>query len=40
MVNDSSLYVEMNETLREIRALATDIRESPDPYIDLRLFRR
>jgi phospholipid/cholesterol/gamma-HCH transport system substrate-binding protein len=40
LVNDSSLYVEMNETLREIRALATDIRERPSRYIDLRLFRR
>ncbi len=40
LVNDSSLYVEMNETLREIRALTTDIRERPNRYIDLRLFRR
>jgi phospholipid/cholesterol/gamma-HCH transport system substrate-binding protein len=38
LVNDSSLYVEFNETLREIRALATDIRERPNRYIDLRLF--
>lgn len=38
MINDSSLYVEMNETLREIRALATDIRQRPNRYIDIRLF--
>ena len=38
MVNDSSLYVETNEAMREIRALAQDIRERPQRYIDLRLF--
>lgn len=38
MVNDSSLYVETNEAMRELRALAQDIRERPNRYIDLRLF--
>jgi phospholipid/cholesterol/gamma-HCH transport system substrate-binding protein len=38
MINDSSLYVETNEAMREIRALAQDIRERPGRYIDLRLF--
>jgi phospholipid/cholesterol/gamma-HCH transport system substrate-binding protein len=38
MINDSSLYVETNEAMREIRALAQDIREHPSRYIDLRLF--
>ncbi|MEO5510389.1 MAG: MlaD family protein [Longimicrobiales bacterium] len=40
LVNDSTLYVEMNEALREIRALVTDIRERPNRYLDLRLFKR
>jgi phospholipid/cholesterol/gamma-HCH transport system substrate-binding protein len=38
LVNDSSVYVEMNHTLREIRALATDIRERPSRYINLKIF--
>ena len=38
MVNDSSVYLELNEVLREVRALATDIRQRPQRYIDLRLF--
>jgi phospholipid/cholesterol/gamma-HCH transport system substrate-binding protein len=38
MINDSSLYVETNEAMRELRALAQDIRERPTRYIDLRLF--
>jgi phospholipid/cholesterol/gamma-HCH transport system substrate-binding protein len=38
LVNDSSLYVETNETMRQIRALAQDIRERPSRYIDLKLF--
>lgn len=38
MINDSSLYVETNEAMRELRALAQDIRERPSRYIDLRLF--
>lgn len=38
LVNDSSLYVEMANTLREFRALATDIRERPKRYLDIRIF--
>jgi len=38
LVNDSSLYREVEETLREVRQLATDIREQPGRYIDLRIF--
>lgn len=38
MVNDSSVYLELNEVLREVRALATDIRQRPQRYIDLRVF--
>jgi phospholipid/cholesterol/gamma-HCH transport system substrate-binding protein len=38
MVNDPSVYVELNEVLREVRALATDIRQRPQRYIDLKVF--
>lgn len=38
LVNDSTLYLEMNEALREVRALATDIRTRPKKYIDLKVF--
>lgn len=38
LVNDSSLFLELNETLSEVRALATDIRQRPSRYIDLRIF--
>lgn len=38
MVNDSSAYIELHETLREVRALATDIRLRPKKYIDLKIF--
>lgn len=38
LVNDSTMYVELNHTLREMRALATDIRERPGRYINLRVF--
>lgn len=38
LVNDSSLYLEVEETLREFRQLATDIRERPGRYLDLRIF--
>lgn len=38
LVNDSSLYMEFNQTLREIGALTTDIRERPTRYINLRIF--
>lgn len=38
LVNDSTLYIQLNETLREMGALATDVRERPGRYISLRLF--
>jgi phospholipid/cholesterol/gamma-HCH transport system substrate-binding protein len=38
LVNDSSMYYEMSQTLREMRALATDIRERPGRYINVRIF--
>jgi phospholipid/cholesterol/gamma-HCH transport system substrate-binding protein len=38
LVNDPSLYNEFHQTLREVGALATDIRERPRRYISLRLF--
>jgi phospholipid/cholesterol/gamma-HCH transport system substrate-binding protein len=38
LVNDSSLHVELTHTLRELRALTTDIRTNPGRYINLRVF--
>jgi phospholipid/cholesterol/gamma-HCH transport system substrate-binding protein len=38
LVNDSSMFLELNSTLREVRALATDIRERPSRYITVRIF--
>lgn len=38
LVNDSSLYIVFNQTLREMGALATDIRERPSRYINLKIF--
>jgi phospholipid/cholesterol/gamma-HCH transport system substrate-binding protein len=38
LVNDPSLYVELNQTLREMSQLAADIRERPSRYINLRIF--
>ena len=38
LVNDESVYNELNNTLREMRALATDIRERPARYINVRVF--
>jgi phospholipid/cholesterol/gamma-HCH transport system substrate-binding protein len=38
LVNDSTLYVELNLMLREMGALATDLRERPSRYINLRIF--
>jgi phospholipid/cholesterol/gamma-HCH transport system substrate-binding protein len=38
LVNDSTLYFEFHQTLREMGALATDIRERPQRYINLRVF--
>jgi phospholipid/cholesterol/gamma-HCH transport system substrate-binding protein len=38
MVNDTTMYAELNHTLREMRALAADVRERPSRYINLRIF--
>jgi phospholipid/cholesterol/gamma-HCH transport system substrate-binding protein len=38
LVNDTTMYVEMNHTLREVRALAEDIRERPGRYFTVRVF--
>lgn len=38
LVNDGTMYEEMNNTLREMRALAADIRERPSRYINVRVF--
>jgi phospholipid/cholesterol/gamma-HCH transport system substrate-binding protein len=38
LVNDTTMYHEFNHTLREMRALATDVRERPARYINLRIF--
>jgi phospholipid/cholesterol/gamma-HCH transport system substrate-binding protein len=38
LVNDSTLYVEMSNTLREMRMLAGDIRERPGRYFTVRIF--
>jgi len=38
LVNDSTLYVEFNQALREMGLLAADIRERPSRYINLRIF--
>jgi phospholipid/cholesterol/gamma-HCH transport system substrate-binding protein len=38
LVNDSTTLYELNHTLREVRALAADIRERPGRYITVRIF--
>jgi phospholipid/cholesterol/gamma-HCH transport system substrate-binding protein len=38
LVNDESAFDELNNTLREMRALAADIRERPQRYINVRVF--
>lgn len=38
LVNDSTTFFELNHTLREVRALATDIRQRPGRYITVRIF--
>lgn len=38
LVNDETVYDELNNTLREMRALAADIRERPSRYINVRVF--
>jgi phospholipid/cholesterol/gamma-HCH transport system substrate-binding protein len=38
LVNDPALHDELSITLREFRLLATDIRERPGRYINVRIF--
>lgn len=38
MVNDEALYVEMTDTIRELRALVADVKENPKRYVRLSLF--
>jgi phospholipid/cholesterol/gamma-HCH transport system substrate-binding protein len=38
LINDGTMYDEMNNTLREMRALAVDIRERPSRYVNVRVF--
>jgi phospholipid/cholesterol/gamma-HCH transport system substrate-binding protein len=38
MVNDTTMYAELNLALREMRALAADVRERPSRYINVRIF--
>jgi phospholipid/cholesterol/gamma-HCH transport system substrate-binding protein len=38
LVNDQTVYEELSNTLREMRALAADIRERPGRYINVRVF--
>lgn len=38
LVNDSTLYQELSSTLREVRALATDVRERPKRYMSISVF--
>jgi phospholipid/cholesterol/gamma-HCH transport system substrate-binding protein len=38
LVNDTTMYSELNLTLREFRSLASDIRERPGRYFSVRVF--
>ena len=38
LVNDTSLYAELNGAARELRALATDIKANPKRYITVEIF--
>lgn len=38
LVNDTSLYYQFHQTVRELGALASDIRERPQRYINVRIF--
>jgi phospholipid/cholesterol/gamma-HCH transport system substrate-binding protein len=38
LVNDTTLYGEMSATLREMRALATDVQQNPKKYISVTVF--
>jgi phospholipid/cholesterol/gamma-HCH transport system substrate-binding protein len=38
LVNDTSLYAELNGAARELRALATDIKANPKRYVTIEVF--
>jgi phospholipid/cholesterol/gamma-HCH transport system substrate-binding protein len=38
LVNDTSLYTELNGAARELRALATDIKANPKRYVNVEIF--
>lgn len=38
LVNDSTLYGELHGAIREMRALAADIRERPERYVRIEIF--
>jgi len=38
LVNDTSLYVNLNEAAREIRVIAADFKANPRKYINLQIF--
>ncbi|HEY8483437.1 MAG TPA: MlaD family protein [Longimicrobiales bacterium] len=38
LVNDSTLYGELHGAIREMRALAADIRERPERYVRIKIF--
>jgi phospholipid/cholesterol/gamma-HCH transport system substrate-binding protein len=38
LVNDTSLYAELNGAARELRALATDIKANPKKYVTIEVF--
>ena len=38
LVNDTTLYRELEQAVREMRALAADVRERPGRYVTIKLF--
>ncbi|HEX6940922.1 MAG TPA: MlaD family protein [Longimicrobiales bacterium] len=38
LVNDSSLYAELHQAIREVRLLAADVRERPKRYVSIDVF--
>jgi phospholipid/cholesterol/gamma-HCH transport system substrate-binding protein len=38
LVNDTSLYAEMNATLRQVRSLTADVQADPGRYVTVRIF--
>lgn len=38
LVNDPALYTELHQAIREVRLLATDVRERPKRYVSIEVF--